>query len=210
MTAQTRLKTLCPALAALCVASLVSGCATVDLASMGGATTVDTVEAQPETNVVQRSVETLRAAFVSRGLGEKSSKRKMQAAADLLLNGLSAKTASVDASEAYIDRPVATILDDLNIARGHVEQTTRAAEIYLALAKADRTLDEELASLQSALLVSERAGRLFDQALSDSHATDLAVYKTSLDRLRTVTDGFGDRVRMQRSDKLAISAAAAS
>lgn len=190
-------------------ALVTSGCATVDLQNMAGSTDAATSAAyETESNVVQRAVEKLRDAFASRGFGAKSSQRKMQAAADMLMNGLSARTASADADD-YVGaaKPIAVVIEDIQLARGHVEQTTRAAEIYLEVAPQTRQLDDELESLEAALLVSDRATQSFQSALSDVENSDLVEFRASVDRLRAVTDAFGVRVRIANSDKLAVDAA---
>lgn len=191
------------------VALVTSGCATVDLQNMAGSTDA-TANAtfETESNVVQRAVDKLRDAFASRGFGAKTSQRKMQAAADMLMNGLSARAASADEGDyAGSAMPIAIVIDDIQLARGHVEQTTRAAEIYLEVAPQTRKLDGELESLEAALLVSERATQSFQSALSDIENSDLEDFRDSVDRLRAVTDAFGARVRMANSDKLAVDAA---
>lgn len=190
-------------------ALVTSGCATVDLQNMAGSTDAATSAAyETESNVVQRAVEKLRDAFDSRGFGAKSSQRKMQAAADMLMNGLSARAVSADADDyAGASKPIAIVIEDIQLARGHVEQTTRAAEIYLEVAPQTRGLDDELESLEAALLVSDRATQSFQSALSDVKNSDLEEFRASVDRLRAVTDAFGARVRMANSDKLAVDAA---
>lgn len=185
-----------------------TGCATVDLQNMAGSSDApSTVQYETESNVVQRAVEKLRDAFASRGFGAKTSKRKMQAAADMLLNGLSARTVSSDDDYAATARPIAAVIDDIQLARGHVEQTTRAAEVYLEVAPRNRTLDDELKSLEAALLASERATQFFQSALPDDTYADLDDLRLSVDGLRDITDAFGERVRMSNSDKLAVDAA---
>lgn len=190
-------------------ALICTGCATVDLQNMAGSSdTVSSAQYEAESNVVQRAVEKLRDAFASRGFGAKSSQRKMQAAADMLLNGLSARNvSSVDDDYAATEKPRTAVIEDIQIARGHVDQTTRAAEIYLEVASRDRALDDELDSLEAALLASERATKFFQVALSDDTDANLDDLRRSVDGLRAVTDAFGERVRMSHSDKLALDAA---
>lgn len=186
-----------------------TGCATVDLQNMAGSSDApSSAQYETESNVVQRAVEKLRDAFASRGFGAKTSQRKMQAAADMLLNGLSARNvSSVDGDYAATAKPRAAVIEDIQLARGHVEQTTRAAEVYLEVASRNRSLDGELQSLEAALLASERATQFFQTALSDDKNADLDDLRLSVDGLRAVTDAFGERVRMSSSDKLALDAA---
>lgn len=187
---------------------LVTGCATVDLQSMAG-TMPASADAQPsERNVVQRAVDKLRAAFASRGFGEKTSQRKMHAAADMLLNGLAARSVSAPEGDyAATLKPASIVLDDIALAQSHIDQATRAAEIYLEMAPSERKLDDELDSLQAALMASERASRVFTDALGDETLSELVSLRTSVDALRTVTDSFGQRVRMSKSGKIGLTAA---
>ncbi|MEM9600326.1 MAG: hypothetical protein AAF926_04830 [Pseudomonadota bacterium] len=190
-------------------AVLCTGCATVDLQSMAGTDAQAVSVSEPEGNVVERAVAKLRAVFASRGFGEKSSKKKMQAAANVLLNGLNAR---ISADPDYMDVPrlVAEVREDMSIATVHVDQTTRAAEIYLEVAPIERDLSGELDSLQAALLASEKAARGFTTALDDYEAgssqtnPDMAQFRTSVDALRDVTDAFGDRVRQTRTIRLGL------
>lgn len=179
-----------------------TGCATVDLQNMAGSSDVaTTTQYESESNVVQRAVDKLRTTFASRGFGAKSSQRKMHAAADMLLNGLSARSVSAsDEDYAAAEKTPAMIIEDIQIARGHVEQTTRAAEVYLEVAPNGRTFDDELESLEAALLASERAVTMFDAALLSDDPVELDSLRVSVDGLRVITDEFGARVRLSRSD----------
>ncbi len=186
-------KIACIALVATCVPA----CATVNVSDVAGATAQ--AESPRDVNVVQRAVEKLKLAFTQRGFGPKASKAKMQAAADVLLNGINSEVA--DNTTAYNDvpRPISVVTADILVAKRHVEQTTTAAEIYLDMAPEDRSLGEELASLEAALLVSEKACKTFETALEDQDATELTTLRRSVEDLRAVTDAFGFRVRADRS-----------
>lgn len=181
------------------MAALCSACTTVNLQSMAGPSGNDVVEIKSEANVVQRAVERLKAAFTSRGFGPKSSEKKMHAAADMLLNGMARHVSqSEDGGYSEQVRPVSVVLDDAHMANRHVEQTYRAAEVYLDVASDEEDLTEELQSLQAALIASDRAVILFDKALPDHAKTELSDLRISVDKLRLVTDRFGDRVRTMR------------
>ncbi|MGB3455730.1 MAG: hypothetical protein WBG08_01775 [Litorimonas sp.] len=183
-----------------CGALLSSGCATVDLQSMAGSTGEAALEAPVESNVVERAVDRLKAAFASRGFGAKTSQKKMHAAADMLLNGLSAR--SVAAEEDAYDAaalPLSVLMSDIEMAQSHVDQTRRAAEIYFEVAPQSRDLSGELEHLQAALLASEKATRLFAGALPEDSAGSLLPLRGSVDGLRQITDAFGDRVRASKA-----------
>lgn len=180
-----------------------SGCATVNLTSMAGSDdAAPTTAAEADINVVQRAVLRLRDAFASRGFGAHSSERKMQAAADMLLNGLSATQTSAD-DAAYGDtvRDSAMILEDIRVARVHVEQTTRAADVYLEVAPTRRNLQDELSHLEAALLASEKAAKMFGEAIVGEDPTELILLRQSVDSLREVTNEFGARVRTAKRMK---------
>lgn len=190
-------------------ALVVTGCATVDLQNMAGSSApTTTAQYETQSNVVQRSVQKLRDTFASRGFGVKSSKRKMQKAADMLMNGMSAQSVtSQDGDYASEGKTQGMIVEDIQLARGHIRQTTRAAEIYLEVAPLGHKFDDELMSLEAALLASERAVQVFETALTDDRNSELASLRVAVDGLRAVTDEFGARVRMSRSDKLAVDSA---
>lgn len=193
------------ALMLVCTAML-PACATVDIAEM--TTPSARAEAPAEVNVVQRAVEKLKTAFSQRGFGPKDSKRKMHAAADMLLNGIG-KATETDTGDDYnaVARSPESVTADITLANRHVVQTTRAAEVYLEMAPRDRKLTDELSSLEAALLVSEKAVRVFTVAMDDAETVELNQLRDSVDGLRRVTDEFGIRVRMDRSGKLAVAAA---
>ena len=185
--------------------AMLPACATVDLAEVAKPR-AESPQAE-QTNVVQRAVAKLRTAFAQRGFGPDTSKRNMHAAADMLLNGLSqADAAPARYSDTAKDAP--SVIADIRLARRHIEQTTRAAEIYLEVAPRDRDLVEELRSLEAALVASEGAAQDFAAALpSGEENAELSALRTSVGSLRKVTDDFGLRVRQTRSPKIALSMA---
>lgn len=178
------------------VAATLPACATVDVASMTAPAA--RAEAPAEANVVRRAVAKLKTAFTQRGFGPNASQRKMQAAADLLLNGINRDAAVAEAGYADQTHSAAVVTADILVATRHVNQATRAAEVYLEMAPGDRRLDGELAELEAALLVSEKACKTFAKALSRDDTSELAALRSSVDDLRDVTDAFGFRVRRDR------------
>ena len=179
------------------VALSCSACATVDFQSMTGASETEVVQEKREINVVEGAVERLKSVFSARGFGAKTSKKKMHAAADMLLNGISSEALS-KSEEQYsaVERPISVVLADADIAKRHIDQTTRAAEIYLELVDVDEPVDEELESLQTALLASEKAALSFRDSLPADSINELEPLNDSVDGLRHITDQFGDRVRL--------------
>lgn len=177
-----------------------SACATVDLnevATQNGATATKVVDV----NVVQRAASKLYAAFSSRGFVAKDSRKKVQSTTRVLLKGLETTNVSVSSEKDYVtmasDRQL--VLSDIRMASHHVEQTTKAAEVYLVMAPADKSLRKELVSLEKALISSREAAGVFEDALikidGSADNRDYASFKVLVDELRDATNAFGDRVR---------------
>ena len=176
-----------------------TACATVDLDKMASANKASTANSF-DVNVVQRATTKLFSAFTNKGLVAKSSQRKMQSAARILLKGLEENEVISD-KETYL----ATVSDsmivkaDMKTVTYHVEQTTKAAEVYLAMVPIQKSVKKELESLEEALIASRAAETIFEEALlltdSNSGASEFVIYKKTVDELKSVTDAFGDRVR---------------
>ena len=182
-----------------CVA--VSGCATVDFADVGSSSTsaVTASDSNKKINVVKRAASKLYSAFTTKGWAANKSRKRVQSAASVLLRGLDTDSSESPLSDyAAKTLTVPQIHADIQTAQNFVTQTTKAAEVYLAMASDDTNLREELASLQKALIVSREAELEFKSALTSNLATEDSVwvsYSESVDRLRDITDDFGDRVR---------------
>ena len=185
----------------LLAASLsMSACATVDLNDIGTKSS-PAASKSVDVNVVQRAASKLYAAFSSRGFVTKNSRKKMQTAARVLLNGLEDKDAATTQSAGYavMATDSSIVLSDIRLASSHVEQTTKAAEVYLAMAPSEKSLRKELVSLEKALIASREASQVFEDALLQTAGTaetlDYKAYVSSVGELRDVTNAFGDRVR---------------
>ena len=91
------------------------------------------------------------------------------------------------------------MLADIKTVSRHVEQTTKAAEVYLAMAPIEKSVKKELGSLEQALLASRSAEAIFETTLQElgqnSSASEFVNYKQVVDELKYVTDAFGERVR---------------
>ena len=177
-----------------------SACATIDLNEVA-AKSSPAASKSVNVNVVQRAASKLYAAFSSRGFVAKSSRKKMQTAARVLLNGLEDKDVATPQSAGYavMATDIAVVLSDIRLASSHVEQTTKAAEVYLAMAPSEKSLRKELVSLEKALIASREASQVFEDALLQTEGTaetlDYKAYVSSVGELRDVTNAFGDRVR---------------
>lgn len=177
----------------IAAAMLATGCATVDVTDIGSPAAAK-VEAPAEKNIVLRAASKLYAAFQSKGFVAKTSREKMQSAASILLNGLEerALTSETDYAAQNYSRDV--VIEDISFAAQHVRQTANAAEIYFELSESRKKLREELGSLESALLSSHEASISFEQIVGPENV-EFQIFKSEVDRLKRVTDKFGQRVR---------------
>lgn len=190
----------------LTAALSLSACATVDLTEVTAPKNASAVKVA-DVNVVQRAASKLYAAFTNRGFVAKDSRKKMRSAARVLLKGLEDKGSTSVTSAGYADTAVDSVivLSDIRMAATHVEQTTKAAEVYLAMAPGEKSLRKELVSLEKALIASREASQIFEDALiktvGETSAMDFVSYKNSVNELRDVTNAFGDRVRESQINK---------
>jgi len=191
------------------IASLsLSACATVNLSDVTSQKG-ETAAKVTDVNVVQRAASKLYTAFSSRGFVAKDGRKRVQSAARVLLKGLEDKDVTAVSAKGYVDtmQSQMIVLADVRMASTHVEQTTKAAEVYIAMAPSEKSLRKELASLEKALIASREAAQVFEEALiktaGDANAMDYAAYKTSVNELRDVTNAFGDRVRESQMTKVA-------
>ncbi len=198
------------------VAVLATGCATVDLGSVGTSVSAAPTASKTKVNVVQRAASKLYAAFTTKGWVTKVSRKRVQSTASVLLRGLDSETPNGPLN-AYAAKAgsLSDIRADIYSAQQHVDQTTKAAEVYLAMAFDNTNLREELASLQKALIASRQAELVFKSAFeakgmgTKSMDTDgaLVAYSKTVDRLRDVTDIFGDRVRRGTANQSLLTSA---
>lgn len=180
-------------LACAAVISL-TACATVDLTDTSSMSST-AQSALIERNIVQRAASKLYAVFATKGWSTKSSKKRVQSAASVLLKGLEPTNAASGFKYADQNKSAAIVLADMREATQHVSQTTKAAEVYLSMAPAKVSLTEELSSLERALLMVRQAETVFAAALGNSNEADITAFRQSVDTLRDVTNAFGDRVR---------------
>lgn len=192
-----RFRILCMTAAAM----LAAGCATVDMTEMARPVAAKS-EAPAEKNIVLRAASKLYAAFQSRGFVGKTSKKKMQSAASILLNGLEERDLTAENDYAAQGLPVSTVLADINYATQHVSRTANAAEVYFEMSEGRKKLRKELGSLEEALLSSRAASASFKKIVGADSA-ELRVLDLEIDRLKRVTDNFGQRVRDMAAAEMA-------
>ena len=175
-----------------------SACATVDVSAIGAVEETLVVEASVERgNVITRTVKRLYQVFTDKGWYEDTSRKRVQSAANILLNGLQTSDDGVIMPVEGEAVNTADLIDDIKTVRYHVAQTTKAAEVYLDVASSDASLNEELKQLQKALRVSEQVHANFMQnsSLNTEASAQLQILQQDVQDLRLVTDDFGDVVR---------------
>jgi len=193
-----------PRVSALSLVAIISlsACATVDVSGYAASAANVSAEQPAETgNIIIRTVKRLYNVFVDRGLYEDNSRKRVQSAANILLNGIQAPSGDEQRSASADVIEFADFSGDVQTVRYHVTQTTKAAEVYLDIASSDADLSEELKQLQKALRVSEKAAdRLakYDRQNDQEAAAQISALQTEVDKLRDVTDAFGDVVRARR------------
>jgi len=186
-----RFRILCLTAAAM----LATGCATVDVTEIATPAAAK-VELPAEKNIVLRAASKLYAAFRSKGFVAETSREKMQSAASILLNGLEQRSLTSETDYATQNYSRDVVIEDISFAAQHVRQTANAAEIYFELSEGRKKLREELGSLESALLSSREASISFEK-LVGTESPEFKTFKSEVDRLKRVTDEFGQRVRDQ-------------
>ena len=199
------------------VSLLFGGCATVDMTRVGsgessvGGGLFGSAPAT-ESNVVEKATSRLFALFSSKGWSTLESRRKMRSAASVLLDGLDSKQLSSEPSPYVMDVASSAALgDDIREATYQVEQTAKAADIFLAMSAPEDDLREELGDLEQALLAARQAGRIFTDAAERVGTPDeLARFTTKTDGLRDIVDEFGRRVRRAGTREVASLSTSAS
>jgi len=174
-------------------ALIVSGCATVDMTEMASPVAVKT-EAPAEKNIVLRAASKLYAAFRSKGFAAKTSRKRMQSAASILLNGLEERELTTETNYEVQGFSRDIVIADIAYAREHVRRVTNAAEIYFEMSEGKKKLRDELGSLEQALVSSREAAATFE-GIVGADSLEIRNLNTEIDRLKSITDQFGKRVR---------------
>lgn len=175
-----------------------SACSTVDLSQIA-LNQPQEVITKPEQNVVERAAYSLTNMFKSKGWCKSDPAEKTQTATNVLLNGIDMDTQNTPVPVSVVStRQLST---DLTDAKAQIEQTTKAAEVYLVMADEMAELDAELSQLEAALLSAREAETGFGKALDASSnfivRRKYSSLSNSIAELKTVTDAYGDRIRSQ-------------
>ncbi len=183
------------------ISGALSACTTVDLTQVAVNQPVETSQ-EAEQNVVERASFALTSMFHDKGWCDSDPTEKTKTATNILLNGMEPDTHS---NKSFVVTPVTMdqLIANITQANHQVEQTTKAAEIYLVVADDMAELDKELSQLEAALLSSREAQAGFMKSM-DALAEDnpgsheiLEDISKSIDNLKIVTDAYGDRIRAQ-------------
>ena len=182
-------------------ATVATGCATVDITEIASPVSAK-ADVPAEKNIVLRAADKLYAAFRTKGFVAKTSRKKMQSAASVLLNGLEDRDLTSDVQYEARNLPRSVVIQDIAYAAQQVTRTANAAEIYFDLSEGKRKLREELVELEQALLSSREAANAFETVVGPD-STELRSLNFEVDRLRVITDSFGKRVRDRAAADLA-------
>ena len=182
-------------------AMLATGCATVDMTEMASPVSAR-ADAPAERNIVLRAASKLYSAFRSKGFVAKTSRKKMQSAASILLNGLEERELTTEVDYASRNLPRAVVIEDIAYATQQIRVTANAAEIYFDMSEGRQNLRKELTELEQALLSSREAATSF-KAVVGADSLELRGLNAEVDRLISVTNNFGKRVREQAAADMA-------
>jgi len=182
-------------------AMAVSGCATVNMTEVASPVATK-AEAPAQKNIVLRTASKLYAAFQSKGFVAKTSRKKLQSAASILLNGLEQRELTSDVSYEARNLPRSVVIEDITYAAQEIRRTANAAEIYFELSESNQKLRNELNELEQALLASREAFNTFEKTVA-ANSVELQSLNIEVQRLKRITDNFGDRVRDQAATEMA-------
>ena len=174
-------------------------CATVDIADMTTISGEPAVATADQANVVINASDKLYAAFEEKGLCLSQSER-MKTAAVAVLKGKEALTNHPDNAYANQSKSIGAIKLDLTAATMLLDNTRKAAEVYLELTPTDADLRPELKRLEQAYYATQSAQRQFNIAIETVEPgtpEQMKTFQAAAEGLRLITNTYGDRVRLQ-------------
>jgi len=181
----------------ICIGGL-SACTTVDLSQVS-IQQPQAITEQPKQNVVERAAYSLTSMFHAKGWCESGPAEMTKTATNVLLNGMDKDSENTAISAIAVS--TRQLSADLSNANKQVEQTTKAAEVYLVMSEDMAELDTELSQLEAALLSAREAEAGFGKSLQTSSnfivKRKYNALSKSIDELKNVTDAYGDRIRSQ-------------
>ena len=175
-----------------------SACSTVDLSQAALENKNATPFAMQKKNVVQRACHSMTLAFQAKGWNKKEHAQRTQIAASVLLNGIKKdETKQSSNSEVYVN--IRQFVKDIELAKKHIEQTTKAAEIFLTMADNTVQIDSELSLLETALLSAREAQNELRETLGRANTSEarsqLVLLRAEIHKLKTITNAYGERMR---------------
>jgi hypothetical protein len=184
-----------PAIGVALVLSSLTACTTVDLSQV--AIQSEPVQSTPaKQNIVERASAKLTASFREKGWCSGGPQEKTQTATSVLLNGVDAENER-DQKTSILMTSIDGLGPDLKLANEQVMQATKAANIYLEMSETNTEFDRELSALETALLSAREAeGRFGSVVTGAEHREQLETLKNSIVMLKTVTDQYGERARL--------------
>lgn len=177
---------------------MIGGCTTIDITQVGH-NDVSEISSVDNRNVVERAAAKLMQTFSDRGWNKKFQNANLAQTSTVLLKGRQEAALNVEAGQ---DDMIIIISEDVTEAIMQVENTTKAAEIFLETANDDMDLRHELKILERTLIQSRQAQETFSAALDVDNQIDQVkfrgefnTYVQHVDTLRNVTNAYGERVR---------------
>ncbi len=183
---------------AVLIASGLGACTTVDLSQV--AFEQPKVTEKPAQNVVERASASLTKSFRQKGWSKSGPKEMTNTATRVLLGGLEDR-AAVEPKPVILAVSLTQLDADIFAANTQISQTAKAAEVFLTIADDRARLGTELSMLEKALLAAREAETRFEQSLHGFDAEkpnqNLTGLSRSIERLKTITDAYGERIRTQ-------------
>ncbi len=170
-------------------------CTTVDLSQVT-ATQQQRAQQAPKANIVEMASTQLTQTFNKNGWTLAATQPRAQTAASVLLKGLQG-TSPQEPVVSIV--PLEKFAANINLATQKVDDTYKAASLYLDYVNEHADVSLELDVLETALLNAKAAEHNF--AEQAEHAEDdqalelLSQYQNSLGKLRSITDKYGSRTR---------------
>ena len=172
---------------------VLTACSTVDLSQMAIEKPVRTAKIQQK-SVVERASVKMVSLFENKKWCEARSQSKNRAAS-ILMNGIS----KIKDFRGYRAQTQQILKTDIRAANASVKQTTKAAEIFLAMVDNNAELDNEIRHLELALMAAKQATQRFTREAKRHNVyvanTDISNFVANVDDLQAVTDEFGKRIR---------------
>ncbi len=175
-----------------------AACSTVDLSQVA-LSKPEAEPAAPRQSVVERAATRMTKTFEAKGWCDKVEDDKTARFASVLVNGLPTKP-EPEATSVRSPAALKQLRRDIYLASRHIDQTTKAAEVFLSVNSRADELEHELGGLETALSVARQAETRFKARagaeLSASLSRDFTRLDAHIQRLQNVTDAYGRAVRL--------------